>query len=71
MIQIESIGGRRVQINRATMERLLNPESRSVTRHTRDKAARSPGERLRLALLNNQGRCCKEKTMMRCQHVQR
>ncbi|RPI84785.1 MAG: Fis family transcriptional regulator [Chloroflexi bacterium] len=42
---------RRMQTSRAALERLLDPENRSVTLHTMDKAARSLGKRLRLTLL--------------------
>jgi plasmid maintenance system antidote protein VapI len=42
---------RRMQTSRAALERLLDPENRSVTLHTMDKAARSLGKRLRLTLM--------------------
>jgi len=42
---------RRMNTSRAALERLLNPENRSVTLHTMDKAARSLGKRLRLTLV--------------------
>lgn len=42
---------RRMRTSRAALERLLDPENRSVTLHTMDKAARSLGKRLRLTLL--------------------
>jgi len=42
---------RRMKTSRAALERLLDPENRSVTLLTIDKAARSPGKRLRLTLL--------------------
>jgi antitoxin HicB len=42
---------RRMKTSRAALERLLDPENRSVTLHTMDKAARSLGKRLRLTLL--------------------
>ena len=41
---------RRMQTSRAALERLLDPENRSVTLNTMDKAARSLGKRLRLTL---------------------
>lgn len=41
---------RRMKTSRASLERLLDPENRSVTLNTMDKAARSLGKRLRLAL---------------------
>ncbi len=41
---------RRMQISRATLERLLDPENRSVTLQTMENAARSLGKRLRLTL---------------------
>jgi antitoxin HicB len=41
---------RRMNTSRAALERLLDPENRSVTLHTMDKAARSLGKRLRLTL---------------------
>jgi len=42
---------RRMRTSRAALERLLDPENRSVTLHTMDKAARSLGKRLRLTLV--------------------
>jgi plasmid maintenance system antidote protein VapI len=42
---------RRMNTSRAALERLLDPENRSVTLHTMDKAARSLGKRLRLTLV--------------------
>lgn len=42
---------RRMKTSRAALERLLDPENRSVTLHTMDKAARSLGKRLRLTLI--------------------
>jgi len=42
---------RRMKTSRAALERLLDPENRSVTLHTMDKAARSLGKRLRLTLV--------------------
>ena len=42
---------RRMQTSRAALERLLDPENRSVTLNTMDKAARSLGKRLRLTLM--------------------
>lgn len=42
---------RRMRTSRAALERLLDPENRSVTLNTMDKAARSLGKRLRLTLL--------------------
>ena len=42
---------RRMQTSRAALERLLDPENRSITLHTMDKAARSLGKRLRLTLM--------------------
>jgi len=42
---------RRMRTSRAALERLLNPQNRSVTLNTMDKAARSLGKRLRLTLL--------------------
>ncbi|HLA97161.1 MAG TPA: helix-turn-helix domain-containing protein [Anaerolineales bacterium] len=41
---------RRMKTSRAALERLLDPENRSVTLYTMDKAARSLGKRLRLTL---------------------
>jgi antitoxin HicB len=41
---------RRMQTSRAALERLLDPENRSVTLNTMDKAARSLGKRLQLVL---------------------
>ena len=41
----------RMKTSRAALERLLDPENRSVTLNTMDKAARSLGKRLRLTLL--------------------
>jgi antitoxin HicB len=42
---------RRMQTSRAALERLLDPENRSVTLNTMDKAARSLGKQLRLVLI--------------------
>jgi antitoxin HicB len=42
---------RRMKTSRAALERLLDPENRSVTLNTMDKAARSLGKRLRLRLI--------------------
>ena len=42
---------RRMKTSRAALGRLLDPENRSVTLYTMDKAARSLGKRLRLSLL--------------------
>jgi plasmid maintenance system antidote protein VapI len=42
---------RRMKTSRAALDRLLDPENRSVTLHTMDKAARSLGKRLRLTLM--------------------
>jgi antitoxin HicB len=42
---------RRMKTSRAALERLLDPENRSVTLHTMDKAARSLGKRLHLTLV--------------------
>ncbi len=42
---------RRMKTSRAALDRLLDPENRSVTLHTLDKAARSLGKRLRLTLI--------------------
>ncbi len=42
---------RRMKTSRAALERLLDPENRSVTLNTMDKAARSLGKRLRLTLM--------------------
>ena len=42
---------RRMRTSRAALERLLDPQNRSVTLNTMDKAARSLGKRLRLTLL--------------------
>ncbi len=42
---------RRMQTSRAALERLLDPENRSVTLFTMDKAARSLGKRLRLTIV--------------------
>lgn len=42
---------RRMKTSRAALERLLDPENRSVTLHTMDKAARSLGKHLRLTLV--------------------
>jgi len=41
---------RRMNTSRAALERLLDPENRSVTLHTMENAARSLGKRLRLTL---------------------
>lgn len=41
---------RRMQTSRAALDRLLDPDNRSVTLHTLDKAARSLGKRVRLTL---------------------
>ena len=41
---------RRMKTSRAALDRLLDPDNRSVTLHTMDKAARSLGKRLRLSL---------------------
>lgn len=41
---------RRMKTSRAALDRLLDPENRSVTLHTMDRAARSLGKRLRLTL---------------------
>lgn len=41
---------RRMKTSRAALDRLLDPNNRSVTLHTMDKAARSLGKRLRLSL---------------------
>ena len=41
---------RRMQTSRAALERLLDPENRSITLNTMDKAARSLGKRLQLVL---------------------
>ena len=41
---------RRMHTSRAALERLLDPENRSVTLNTMDKAARSLGKRLQLVL---------------------
>jgi DNA-binding Xre family transcriptional regulator len=41
---------RRMRTSRAALERLLDPENRSVTLNTMDKAAQSLGKRLRLTL---------------------
>jgi antitoxin HicB len=42
---------RRMKTSRAALERLLDPENRSVTLHTMDRAARSLGKRLQLTLV--------------------
>ncbi len=42
---------RRMKTSRAALERLLDPENRSVTLLTLDKAARSLGKHLRLTLV--------------------
>jgi antitoxin HicB len=42
---------RRMRTSRAALERLLDPQNRSVTLNTMDKAARSLGKRLRLTLM--------------------
>jgi plasmid maintenance system antidote protein VapI len=42
---------RRMETSRAALERLLDPDNRSVTLNTMDKAARSLGKRLRLTLM--------------------
>jgi predicted XRE-type DNA-binding protein len=42
---------RRMNTSRAALERLLDPENRSVTLYTMDKAARSLGKRLQLRLV--------------------
>jgi len=41
---------RRMRTSRAALERLLDPENRSVTLNTMDRAARSLGKRLHLTL---------------------
>ena len=41
---------RRMRTSRAALERLLDPQNRSVTLNTMDKAARSLGKRLQLVL---------------------
>ena len=41
---------RRMRTSRAALERLLDPENRSITLNTMDKAARSLGKRLQLVL---------------------
>ncbi len=41
---------RRMRTSRAALERLLDPENRSVTLNTLDRAARSLGKHLRLML---------------------
>jgi antitoxin HicB len=42
---------RRMHTSRAALERLFDPENRSVTLNTMDKAARSLDKRLRLTLM--------------------
>jgi predicted XRE-type DNA-binding protein len=42
---------RRMNTSRAALERLLDPQNRSVTLHTMDKAARTLGKRLQLTLV--------------------
>ena len=42
---------RRMHTSRASLERLLDPENKSVTLQTLDKAARSLGRRLTVALI--------------------
>ena len=42
---------RRMRTSRASLERLLDPENKSVTLQTLDKAARSLGRRLTVALI--------------------
>jgi antitoxin HicB len=42
---------RRMNTSRAALERLLDPENRSITLYTLDKAARSLGKRLRVTLV--------------------
>ncbi len=42
---------RRMKTSRAALERLLDPENRSVTLNTMDTAARSLGKRIRLTLI--------------------
>jgi len=42
---------RRMQTSQAALERLFEPENRSVTLLTLEKAARSLGKRLRLTLV--------------------
>jgi antitoxin HicB len=42
---------RRMKTSRAALERLLDPENRSVTLSTLDKAAQSLGKHLRLTLV--------------------
>jgi len=39
-----------LKTSRAALERLLDPENRTLTLHTMNKAARSLGKRLRLTL---------------------
>jgi antitoxin HicB len=41
---------RRMKTSRAALDRLLDPENRSVTLNTMEKAAQSLGKRLRLTL---------------------
>jgi len=41
---------RRMRTSRAALERLLDPENRSITLNTMDRAARSLGKRLHLTL---------------------
>ena len=41
----------RMKTSRAALDRLLDPENRSVTLNTLEKAARSLGKRLRLTLI--------------------
>jgi hypothetical protein len=42
---------RRMSTSRAELDRLLDPQNRSVTLNTMDKAARSLGKRIRLSLM--------------------
>ena len=42
---------RRMNTSRAALDRLLDPENRSVTLNTMEKAAQSLGKRLRLTLV--------------------
>jgi predicted DNA-binding protein (UPF0251 family) len=42
---------RRMKTSRAALDRLLDPDNRSITLITMDKAARSLGRRLRLTLM--------------------
>ncbi len=55
MMEVQNLSkaemARRMRTSRAALERLLDPENRSVTLNTMDRAARSLGKHLRLTLI--------------------